>query len=81
MILVNIRPRFIAASLFCSFIVFTRVHIAIKALHPVVDVDVVHCLAVSIGHYSSACHVLLVRRDGANLRVGSTGRAESSSRP
>src|SRR5439155_1883288 len=44
-------------------------------LHPVVYVDVARAVAGSVGQYAFACHLLVVRRDGARLDVRSTGGA------
>jgi hypothetical protein len=73
-------PRHYSAALHCSLryllhIVFTRAHVAIGNLHPVVDVHVVHCSAVSLGQYASTCHLLLVRREGACLGIRLAGWA------
>src|SRR5882724_8340782 len=56
-------------------IVFTRAHGVIATLHPVVDVHVVHCPAVSLGQYASTGHLLVVRREGACLGVRLAGWA------
>src|SRR5262245_49335187 len=49
--------------------------VAIGHLHPVVDVHVVHCPAVSLGQYASTNHLLLVRREGARMGVQLAGWA------
>src|SRR6266404_3006923 len=63
--LVNILPRVIAASVFhCS-----------SRSHPVVDVHVLHRLAVSPGQHAAAGHLLPVRGEGTCLGVRLTRRA------
>src|SRR2546421_2334949 len=60
---------------FLLHIACTRTHVAIGHLHPVVDVHVIHCSAVSLGQYASTSHLLVVRRDGACLGIRLTSWA------
>src|SRR2546426_3997467 len=60
---------------FLLHIACTRTHVAIGHLHPVVDVHVVHCSAVSLGQYASTSHLLVVRREGARMGVRLAGWA------
>ena len=65
---VAILPRFIAASNPVKFVEFPCPYRR-QRLHPVVDVDVVRCAAISAAQYAFAGHLLLVCRESAGQAV------------